>query len=327
MSEKRLNRRTALGLIGGAASLIMASPSDAQSFPTGPIRLIVPFPPGGGADAMARIVGPKASQIAGQDFVIENHGGANGNIGAELVARANPDGYTILLATANLTMSESLYKSLPFNVVNDFTPITYLARTPNILAVNPAVQAKSLHDLEGLAKASPGKINFASDQGGPLRLGVELLSNDTGMILMNVPYNGTSAAILGTLRGDVSVIMAPAPVLLPYVKSGKLKALAVSSSERLKAMPDVPTIAESGVVGFDVNQWYGLLAPAKTPRSMIDALNGIFVKALRAPDLEGPLRDAILIPVASSPQNFGDFVRSDIAKWAKVVKAANIPLS
>jgi tripartite-type tricarboxylate transporter receptor subunit TctC len=327
MSEKRLNRSTALGLIGGAASLIVASPAYADSFPSGPVRLIVPFPPGGGADAMARIIGPKVSQIAGQDFVIENHGGANGNIGAELVARANPDGYTVLLATANWTISESIYKSLPFNVISDFAPVAYLARTPNIIALNPSFPAKTLRDLEALAKASPGKINYSSDQGGPLRLGVELLASDTGINLMNVPYNGTAAAILGALRGDVAIVMAPAPAILPYVKSGKLKALAVSSTERLKSLPDVPTVAESGVPGFDVNQWYGIVAPAKTPKAAVDSLNAIFTKALRAPDLEGPLRDAILIPVGGSPQSFAEFVRNDVAKWAKVAKAANIPLS
>lgn len=327
MSDTKLSRKTALVLFGGMLGGAMATRADAANFPTQSIRLIVPFAPGGGADAMARIIGPKTGSVIGQDLVIENHGGANGNIGAELVARAKPDGYTILIATANLTMSESLYKGLPFNVDDDFQGVTLLAATPNILAVNNNLPAKSVKELIALAKASPGKYNFASDQGGPLRLGVELLDSETQMKLTNVPYNGTGAAILGTLRGDVSVIMAPAPALLPYVKSGKLRGLAVSSATPLKDYPDLPTIASSGVKGFDVTQWYGILAPKNTPKDVVDTLNAAFTKALQEPDVLAQLQKAILVPVGSSPDSFSSFVKADVSKWAKVVKAAGIPMS
>src|ERR1700693_5197795 len=323
-----MKRRTALALVGGGIlGEVLGRPAFAQNFPERSIRYVVPFAPGGGADSTARLIVPKAADFLRQPCVIDNQAGANGSIGAEVVARSAHDGYTVLEAAANQVMGVALYKSQPFNLAADFSPVTLLAKTPLIVVVNPSVSAKSIKELVALAKASPGKLNFASDQGGPMRLGMELLKISTRCDLTNVPYNGTAAAILAVLSGDVATAIAPAPALLAYVRSGKLRGIAVSGTERLAVVPDLPTVAESGVRGFAVEQWYGVLVPATTPQPVVNVLNNAFVKAVHAPELKEKLQNEVLVPVGSTPQAFGRYLAGEVAKWKRVVKDAGIPVS
>ena len=312
-----MNRQSALALFGGFVGGAVARPAFAQNYPDRSIRYVVPFAPGGGADSAARLIVPKAAELLGQSCVIDNQSGANGAIGSEVVARAPHDGYTVLEAAANQAMGFALYKTQPFSLEADFAPVTLMAKSPLIVVVNPSVPAKSIKELVALAKASPGKLNFASDQGGPMRLGMELLKISTRCDITNVPYNGTAAAILA----------APAPALLSYVKSGKLRGIAVSGTERLALVPELPTVAESGVRGFAVEQWYAVLAPASTPSSVVNVLNAAFVKAVHSPDLQEHLRNEILVPVGSSPQFCGRYLSDEVAKWKRVVKDAGIPVS
>jgi tripartite-type tricarboxylate transporter receptor subunit TctC len=322
-----MNRQSALALFGGFVGGAVARPAFAQNYPDRSIRYVVPFAPGGGADSAARLIVPKAAELLGQSCVIDNQSGANGAIGSEVVARAPHDGYTVLEAAANQAMGFALYKTQPFSLEADFAPVTLMAKSPLIVVVNPSVPAKSIKELVALAKASPGKLNFASDQGGPMRLGMELLKISTRCDITNVPYNGTAAAILAVLSGDVATAMAPAPALLSYVKSGKLRGIAVSGTERLALVPELPTVAESGVRGFAVEQWYAVLAPASTPSSVVNVLNAAFVKAVHSPDLQEHLRNEILVPVGSSPQFCGRYLSDEVAKWKRVVKDAGIPVS
>ena len=321
-----LSRRSALAVLGGAFGSALAIPAYGQNYPSRSIRYIVPFAAGGGADAMGRLIAPRAGAVIGQPFVVDNQSGANGSVGAEIVAKAAPDGYTILEPAANIVMGISLMKSVPFNLVTDFAPVTVLAKTPLILALNPQVPAKTVKELVALSKSQPGKLNFGSDQGGPMRLGMELLKVDTGSDMTNIPYNGTAPAMLAALSGDVAAVMAPAPAALPYVKSGKLRGIAVSGTDRLALIPELPTVAEA-VPGFAVEQWYGILAPAATPAAIVNALNAAFVKAIRSPEIKDQLRNEILIPVGSSPQGFATYLNDEVAKWSKVVKSAGIPVS
>jgi tripartite-type tricarboxylate transporter receptor subunit TctC len=320
----RMSRRSVILLLGSVASQFLVRSAEADDYPDEQIRLIVPYVVGGGADTMARLIAGAVSKILGQNLVPDNRGGANGNIGAALVARARPDGDTIMLAAANLAISASLYKDLPFNVMSDFAPITLLAKTPSIVAVNPKLPANSLHELFALAKASPGKLAYASDQAGPQALGMALLKTRANVDLTDIPYTGTGNGMIAAIGGQVPIIMAPANILLGFVRNGQLRALAVTGSERLGALPDVPTVAESGLSGFDVNQWYGMFAPAKTPQSIINTLNSACVKALRSTQLKDAMEKQVLIPVGNSPQEFAAYLKNDIAQWATAIKTSKL---
>jgi tripartite-type tricarboxylate transporter receptor subunit TctC len=296
----------------------------AESYPTRPIRLLVPYPAGGGADFMARLVAPALSERLGQQVFVDNRSGAGGTIGTTMVARAPADGYTVLLAASNFAWSVSLFENLNYDALKDFAAVTLLARTPSILAVNPALPAKTVGDLIALARGKPGKINYAGGVGTSMQTDTELLKAIVGIDLAQIPYRGTGPAVLATLSGEASVVMAPTMSLLPHVKNG-LRALAISSERRIPSLPDLPTISESGVPGFETYQWYGVFVPSRTPPDIVVRLNRELVEIMRAPDVMMRLEDQALMPVGDTPEEFTKFFDHEIAKWAKVLKPSGLP--
>jgi tripartite-type tricarboxylate transporter receptor subunit TctC len=302
------------------AAALAPGAAPAQKYPEKPLRFIVPYAPGGGADIMARTLQAKLVDLIGQQVVIDNRPGAGGNIGADVAAKAPANGYTLFMATANFSMAPGLFGKLPFDPLRDFAPVSLLAKSPSIVAVNPALPAISIKELIALAKASPGKINYASDGGGPLQLFVELLKTMTKIDMTNIPYNSTGPAVIATAAGEASVIVAPAPALIQFAKSGRLRALAITSAQRIDAMRDLPTVAESGVPGFEANQWYGVLVPAGTPAAVVSELNAQCVKIMRMADIKERLARDASIPLGSAPAEFGKFLKEDIDKWTTAAK-------
>jgi tripartite-type tricarboxylate transporter receptor subunit TctC len=298
----------------------IAGAASQQWQPAKPLRLIVPFGPGGGADTMARLIQPKLSELIGQPVVIDNRTGASGNIGAELLAQSPPDGYTVMMTTANLTIAPSVFPKLPFDIQKDFTGVTLLSKAPSILAVNPKLNATSVKEFIALAKASPGKLNFAGDGGGPVELGFEIFNKMAGTRITNVPYKSTGPAIIAVISGEVSAIMAPALAIIPHAKAGRLRALGVSSAQRIDALPDLPTIAEAGVPNFEVNLWYGIVAPAATPAPVVAAMNRYFNAVIQSPEIKQRLISDASIPVGSEPREFTEFLHADVGKWAAAKK-------
>ena len=311
-----------------AASLVATGCAVAQtpaSYPERPVRIVVPYAAGGATDAVARIVGQRMSQDLGQPVVIDNRPGADGNIGAELVAKAAPDGYTILMGdVGNLTMGPAVRKSTPYDAIRDFAPITQLVSAPNILAVHPSVPAQNFREFIAYAKANPNKLSYASSgTGGSAHLAGELLKRATGIEMVHVPYKGASAALTDVLRGDVQVIFGLS-VVLPHVKDGKLRALAMTGPRRSSFLPDVPTIAEMGFPGFEATAWYGLLAPAGTPKPIIARLHAVALNALETPDVRERLEAAGNELIGSTPEEFAAYIRSEKKKWSEIVDAAGI---
>jgi tripartite-type tricarboxylate transporter receptor subunit TctC len=296
----------------------------AENYPTRPIRLLVPYPAGGGADFMARLVAPALTERLGQQVFVDNRGRAGGTIGTTIVARAPADGYTVLLAASNFAWSVSLFENLNYDALKDFAAVTLLARTPSILAVNQALPVKTVGDLVALAKGKPGKINYAGGVGTSMQTDTELLKAMAGIDLAQIPYRGTGLAVLATLSGEVSVVMAPTMSLLPHVKDG-LRALAISSERRIPSLPDLPTISESGVPGFETYQWYGVFVPRRTPPDIVVRLNRELVEIIRAPDIMTRLADQALMPVGNTHEEFTRFFDDEIAKWAKVLKPSGSP--
>jgi tripartite-type tricarboxylate transporter receptor subunit TctC len=305
---------TGVALAPGAAKAL------AQGYPAKPVRFIVPFAPGGGADLVARVVATPLGEQLGQQVVVDNRGGASGIIGTEMAAKSAPDGYTIVLTSTNLAAGVSLYSKLPFNLRKDFAPVILLAKTPSILAVHPSLPVGTVQQLIALAKSLPGKINYAGGVGTTLQLNAELFKTMAMINMVQVPYNGTGPAVVGALSGEAPVILAPTIALLPHVKSGRLRALAITSIQRSAAVPELPTVAESGVPGFDSTQWYGILVPAATPKAIITRLNTECLKIVRGQDFIARLVKDASIPMGTTPQEFGSFLKSEIEKWVKVLK-------
>ena len=309
-----------------ASALLLATASAAHAaapaFPVRPVRIIVPFGPGGSTDIVARILGQKLTEAWGQQAVVDNRGGAGGIIASELVARAAPDGYTILMGTISTHgINQSLYRKIPYDPIGDFAPVTLVATTPSVLMVHPSVPAASVKELIALAKAKPGELNYGSAGfGGSQHLCGVLLMSLAGIKLTHVSYKDTAAALLDAMSGRTQVMFDSLPSAMPYIKSGKLRALAVTGSKRSPALPSLPTVAEGGVPGFDVTAWYGALVPAGTSKSIVDKLNADFVRAIRLPDVQERITSNGAEPVGSTPQEFAQFVRSELVKWAKVVK-------
>ncbi|MEI7673308.1 MAG: tripartite tricarboxylate transporter substrate binding protein [Deltaproteobacteria bacterium] len=303
-------------------------PIFAAEYPTKPIRMIVPFPPGGGNDLLARSISQPLSQLIGQQVVIDNRGGAGGQIGAEIAAAAAPDGYTIFLGSiGNLTFLPVLQSKLPYDPVRDFAPVTLLATSAFILVVNPAVPAKSVKELIALAKAKPGQLNYGSSgSGSSLHMTGELFKLAAGADIMHVPYKGTAPALIDLLAGQVQMLFSTMPSVVPHVKSGKLRALGVSSEKRTEAVPDVPTIAEAGVPGFEVINWQGIVVPKKTPDAIIQKLNRALLDALKSPETIKALANQGLDAAGGTPEKFGALIKSEIEKYGKVAKAANLHL-
>jgi tripartite-type tricarboxylate transporter receptor subunit TctC len=298
----------------------------AQSYPNRPIRFVVPFAPGGSTDTLARTIGQKLTDALQQQVVVDNRSGANGNIGMEIVAHAAPDGYTILLGyIANLGIGPGLYAKLPFDPVRDYAPITQLASSPNILAVHPSLPVKSLRELIAYAKTNPKKLNFASSGVGSIgHLTGELLNRSAGVDMVHVPYKGSGQAVIDLLGGQVQMMFSGMSSVMQHIKAGKLRALAVTGAQRSPAVPDVPTIAESGFPGFEATAWYGVLATAGTPKTIVDRLHDEIVRALALPDVKERLNNVGFELVGGTPDEFAAFIKSEIAKWSRVVRDAHI---
>jgi len=294
----------------------------AQNYPVKPVRLIVPFSAGGGADLVARLVATPLGERIGQQVIVDNRGGAGGTLGTEIAAKSAPDGYTLVVTTENLAAGLSLYTKLQFDLLRDFTPVILLAKTPGLLAVHPSLPVKSVKELLALAKASPGKINYAGAVGSTLHFDAELFKTMAKINMVQIPYNGTGPAVIGALSGEAPVIIAPTLAVLPHAKSGRLRALAITSSQRSDVIPEVPTVAESGVPGYDAAQWYGILAPAGTADAVVARLNAECLKIVRGPDFTARLVRDASIPLGSTPQEFGAFLKSEVEKWARVIKSS-----
>ena len=317
-----------LGMVAGLLSALtlnvgaMAAATDA--YPNRPIHFIVPFPPGGPADLLARTVGQQLSASWGQPVVVENRAGAGGNLGMQSGAKSAPDGYTLILApTGNLTINPSLYRDLPYNPALDFAPVTQLASVANVLVVNPSVPANSVKELIALAKAKPGQLNFVSPgNGSGAHLAGELLKTMAGIDMQHIPYNGMAPAMNSVLGGQAQVFFAGLPNALPQIKAGKVRALAVASPTRVAALPDVPTMAESGLPGFAAVSWYGVVVPAGTPKEIIEKLYVEISKILQTPAVKQTLEAEGAEAIGNTPEQFAAAIKVETEVWAKVVKAS-----
>ncbi len=300
----------------------------AQSYPSKPIRFVVTMPPGGGTDVMARIIGQKLTESWGQPVVVDNRPGASGIVGMEICAKAAPDGYTIVVTPTHVyAINPNLFKKLPHDVIRDFAPVAQLARTQFVLLVHPSVPAKSVKELIALAKSKPGQINYASvGIGSGFHLGMEMFKRMVGIDMTHVPYKGSAASLTAMLSGEVSVAFDTTSTATPYIKAGKLRALGVSGPKRSPEMPDLPTIAEAGVPGYEATGGFGILAPAGTPKEIVTKLNAEIMKILHMPDVKERFFDVGAEISDNTPEQFAALVKADIAKWAKVIKEANIPL-
>jgi len=297
----------------------------AQAYPAKAIRVIVPSSPGGGTDILARVIAARLTEAWGQQVVVENRAGAGQMIGIELAAKAAPDGYSLLMAASTLAINPVMYKKVPYDALRDFAPITQAAALPNILVAHPSLPVKNVKELVALAKARPGQLVYASaGHGTSPHLSFELFLYMTGTKMIHVPYKGTGPGAVDTVAGQVQLMMPNLLTALPHVKSGRLRALGVTSAKRSAGVPDVPTIAQAGVPGYEAIQWYGLLAPAGTPREIVTKLHGEIVKILAAPDTREKLSSDGAEPVGSTPEQFAAFIRAETDKWGKVVKAAGI---
>jgi tripartite-type tricarboxylate transporter receptor subunit TctC len=307
--------------------LALNNVAPAQDYPTRPVRMIVAVPPGGPADTLARLVGPKLSDALGQIVVIDNRPGANGIIAYDMAARATPDGYTFVLVAAGVAINPSLYRNVPYDPIRDFSPITLGITVPNILIVHPSVPAKSVKELVSEIKAKQGGFAFASAGNGTSgHLALELFRLTSKTQFVHVPYKGGGPALAETIAGQVQALFSIALAATPQVKAGKVRALAITSAKRSPVAPQLPTVAESGFPGFEVIGWFGWLAPAGTGKAIVGKLNQGIVRALAAPDVNARLQSMSTVPVGDSPQEFARFVRSERDKWAKVIKAANIKI-
>lgn len=313
------------GLIAVAVWVAGAAPAWAQQYPIRPIRLIVPFPPGGGTDTMARIIGPKLSDLLGQQVVPENRGGAGANIGAELAAKSPPDGYTLMLATITNAIGASLYTRLNYDLVRDFATITQLATTPHIFVVHPSVPVKSVKEYIAFAKARPGQLTYSSSgNGSAAHLAGELFNSLTGVKSVHVPYKGGGPSMIALVGGEVSLCFATMPSAINYVRAGRLRGLAVTTAQRSPSAPELPTIAETGIAGYEAGSWYGLSAPAGTPKEIIGRLHAETIKVMALPDVKDRLFKAGFEVVTSNPEQFAEFTRTEIQKWGKLVRAAGL---
>lgn len=307
--------------------LALNNVAPAQDYPTRPVRMIVAVPPGGPADTLARLVGPRLSDALGQIVVIDNRPGANGIIAYDMAARATPDGYTFVLVAAGVAINPSLYRNVPYDPIRDFSPITLGITVPNILIVHPSVPAKSVKELVSEIKAKQGGFAFASAGNGTSgHLALELFRLSSKTTFVHVPYKGGGPALAETIAGQVQALFSIALAATPQVKAGKVRALAITSAKRSPVAPELPTVAESGFPGFEVIGWFGWLAPAGTGKAIVGKLNQGIVRALAAPDVNARLQSMSTVPVGDSPQEFARFVRSERDKWAKVIKAANIKI-
>lgn len=315
----------AISAIGMVVIVAVAPDAVAQQYPARPIRLIVGWAPGGAPDIFARMVGEKLHAQMGQPVIVDNRPGATGNIGAEIVAKAPPDGHTIFNATLSLAISPGFYKKLPFDPVGSFAPVTMLASVPLILAINPGLPVKSVPELIALAKSKPGGLNYASvGSGSPAHVSAELFQIMAGGKLVHVPYKSGGGMVTAILSGEAQLSFVAIAPALPHVKAGRLRVLAITATKRFPAVPDVPTFAEAGLPGIEADNWNGILTPAGTPKGVIDKLHAEIVKAVRAPEVaEQFVRQGAEVNT-STPAEFSSVIKAEVTKWARVVKASGI---
>jgi tripartite-type tricarboxylate transporter receptor subunit TctC len=304
------------------AGLLFAGAATADNYPSRPVKIVVPFPAGGSNDIVARALAQKLSERTGQSFYVENRGGAGGNIGAEAVASADPDGYTLLLtAPPPLTINAALYKELRYDPANAFAPVALIASVPIVLAVNPSVEAKNVNELVALAKAKPGSLSFGSSGNGSTNhLAGELLKSMTGIDILHIPYKGAAPAMNDLVAGHIPMMFDNMPAVLAQVKGKSINAIAVADAKRASAMPDVPTVAESGVPGFEASSWFGLVAPAKTPAPVLAKLEDDIAAILKMPDVQKRLDELGAEPGTVSGAAFGKFLADETTKWTKIIR-------
>ena len=321
-----MNLRTLIGAAACATILLHAAGALAQAWPAKPIRLMVPFPPGGSTDIVARIVAQKLSERLGQSFVIENRGGAGGTLGTATVAKAAPDGYTLTVAsTSTHVVAPGVYAKLDYDPVKDFAPVGLMAVSPYLLVVNPSVPAKTLAELIALAKKQPGKLNYASAGiGSTTHLAMEMLKYASKTYMLHIPYNGNGPAGTAVIGGQVEVLFGSLPALLPHAKSGRARALAVGTPKRSPSLPDVPTVAESGYPGFDASLWLAIMAPAGTPQAIIERLNRELVAIVSAADTREAFDKAGAEPLTGTPADLAAMIRDGVPKYAQIIKTAGV---
>ena len=312
-----------LSLLGGAVSTVLA-----QSYPAKPIRMMIGFPPGGGTDIIGRIVAQKLGDALGQQIIVDNRGGASGQLAAELVSKAAPDGYTIMMAhIAAISILPSLVAKLPYDAQKDFAPVSLAAIGPNLLVVHPSVPAKNVKELVALAKSRPGQLQYASPGAGTVQhLAGELFKLQAKVDILHVPYKGSGQSIVDLIAGQVHMDFDAVPPVINYVRQGKLRALAVTSAKRFSLLPDMPTIEEAGVPGFDMSTWWGIVAPAAVSKDIVGKLNSEMVKSIKQADAREKISSVGADTVGNSPEEFAAFIRAETEKYARIVKAANIKL-
>jgi len=314
-----------IAVLGSLALLLATAAASAQTYPAKPVRLLIGFAAGGGADIIARSLSPRLTEALGQQIIADNRPGANGIIAAELAAKPAPAGYTLLIAPGNYAFAPAMYAKLSFDMANAFAPVSKLAETPLLVVVHPSLPVKTIPQLVALAKARPGGLAYASGGiGGSAHLATELFRSITQVSMVHVPYKGTGAAITDLIGGQVPLCFCTLPSVFPHAKSGRMRALAVTTERRSLAAPDIPTVAEAGVRNYEMSQWYGLLAPAGTSPAVIERLNAEISKALKHPDVLTRMQAEGADPAGSSPQEFGAFFAAEIAKWTQVVQKAGI---
>ena len=309
------------------AALVLAPVTlRAQSYPSKPIRLIIPFPPGGSTDILGRSLAQKLSEAWGQQVLVDNRGGAGGTIGADLAAKAPADGYTLLMGhIGTLAVNVALYPKLSYDPVRDFAPVSMVALVPNVLVVHPALPVKNVTELIAYAKANPGKLNYSSGgNGSAAHLAVEYFKLQTKTEIVHVPYKGTGPSVTDLIAGQVSMTMTGAPAVMPHVQSGRIRALGVSSPQRIPALAQIPSVAEAGVPGFDATQWYGVVAPAGTPKEVVAKLNAEIRKIMQSKEMLDRLNTEGAIAAAGTPEQFGAYIKNEIMRWGVVVKAAGM---
>jgi tripartite-type tricarboxylate transporter receptor subunit TctC len=311
----------------GSALATSAAAADAAAYPSRPIRFIVPFATGGSVDVLARLIGQKLTDAWGQQVVIDNRPGAGGNLSAEIAARAAPDGYTLYMSSASLVVNVSLYRKVGYDPVRDYEPVTLLASAQNVLVANPSLPAKTVSELITLAKKMPGKINYASTGSGTSgHLTMELFKSMAGIDLVHVPYKAVGQAQVDLIAGQVSLWFPTIPGALPHIKAGRMNALAVSGASRSPGLPHVPTVAESGVRGFDATTWYAVLLPTRTPPAIVEQLNRQLVAIVKTPPVRDQLLQSGVEPIGSSPRELAAHIKSELVKWAKVVQVSGARL-
>jgi tripartite-type tricarboxylate transporter receptor subunit TctC len=315
-------------LLVGVLALLVALPAWAQQWPSKPVRFVVPFPAGGTTDIIARLLGERLSQKFGQQFVIENKAGAAGNIGAEAVARADPDGHTILMGTIGIySINQHLYPKLGFDAVKDFAPVSLVAKVANVLIVNPGLPAKTVQELVAYAKANPGKLNSGSPGSGSSgHLSTELFKMLSGADITHVPYRGSAPMLTDLLAGQIQMSIDNLPSALPHIREGRLRALGVTTAQRWPATPNIPTVAEQGVPGFEATAWFAVSAPAKTPDAIVQRLSSEIDRIVKVPEMAAKMREQGAEPVGGPPSVLAEHARLETEKWAKVVKTANVKL-